>query len=61
MAPVPTSNCRISLHPPPNLAEFHKLLYFRELFVYLLPGTPLAGGSAALLRLNLSASFTRER
>jgi hypothetical protein len=54
---VPASNCRVSLHPLPNLAGFHKLLYFGKLFVYLLLRVAFAG--AALWRPNLSASFTR--
>jgi hypothetical protein len=59
MAGVPASNCRVSLPPLPNLAGFHKLLYFGKLFVYLLLRAVVAGASMALSRPNLSAGFTR--
>ncbi len=44
MARVPARNRRVSLHPPPSLAAFHKLLYFEQLFVYRLLRTPVADG-----------------
>jgi hypothetical protein len=44
MARVPARYCRVSLRPPPSLGAFHKPLYFRGLFVYLLLRTPVADG-----------------